>query len=392
MAVPMSDVPPALLDDLYRGVVDDDQGLACALDRIQSLFACRAASLLSIDPRSPPADVALTSGVLTEYLAQYRRQFAAIDPAPALFARLRVGTASTTDRIMSDEARRNDVFANEFFLPIGFVETMGGNLFSDQPRFAMIGLLRGKDRLQFDDEDIARLERLMPHLSRALQLRRTFFQLDAANAGLRAVLDRLHAGIVVLRTDGTASFVNAAMRAMVRHADGLSLDRGGCPLPAGLAARRRFDRLRQDVLKGGAGGMLSVPRPSAQRDFVMLVAPAPSTLPYISSGPGGSDVLVIVHDPATRSRTSEDILQEGLNLPAGAARLVAALAADDDLKSFAEREGVTIHTARFHLRTALTRTGARSQVALVRLAIRLLRDVSFSEQADGSAAAPPPNR
>lgn len=376
----MSDVPPPILDDLYRGVSDDD-GLARALDGIQSLFACRAASLLSIDPRSPPADVALTSGVFTEHLAQYRRQFAAIDPAPALFARLPVGTASTTDRIMSHEARRKDVFANEFFLPLGFVETMGGNLFSEHPRFAMIGLLRGRDRLEFDEADIGRLERLMPHLARALQLRRTFFQLEATNAGLRAVLDRLHAGVVLLRSDGIATFVNDAMRVMVRSADGLSLSRSGCPLPAGLAARRRFNRLRHDVMTGGAGGVLSVPRPSARRDFVVLVAPVPSTFPYISTGPREGNVLVIVHDPATRSRTSEEVLREGLNLPMGAARLLAALAADDDLKSFAEREGVTIHTARFHLRTALARTGTRSQAGLVRIAVRLLRDVAFSDRA-----------
>jgi DNA-binding CsgD family transcriptional regulator len=54
------------------------------------------------------------------------------------------------------------------------------------------------------------------------------------------------------------------------------------------------------------------------------------------------------------------------------------LAADDDLKSYAERERLTIHTARFHLRRALEWTGARTQAELVRLAVRLLRDVALS--------------
>jgi hypothetical protein len=81
-----------------------------------------------------------------------------------------------------------------------------------------------------------------------------------------------------------------------------------------------------------------------------------------------------VHDPACKPTADADILQQGLGVPRGAARLVAALAADDDLKSFAEREGITIHTVRFHLRTALARTGARTQAELVRLAVRMLRD------------------
>ena len=60
--------------------------------------------------------------------------------------------------------------------------------------------------------------------------------------------------------------------------------------------------------------------------------------------------------------------------------LVAALAADDNLKAFAAREGVTIHTARFHLRTALTRTGTKTQSDLVHSAARLLRDMALRGQ------------
>ena len=77
----------------------------------------------------------------------------------------------------------------------------------------------------------------------------------------------------------------------------------------------------------------------------------------------------------SRPRQAEEILQTGLGLTPGAARLVAALAADDDLQAFAVREGVTIHTARFHLRTALERTGAGTQAGLVKLVVRLLTDL-----------------
>jgi len=71
----------------------------------------------------------------------------------------------------------------------------------------------------------------------------------------------------------------------------------------------------------------------------------------------------------------------------GVAKGVAALAADDDLKSFAEGEGITIHTARFHLRTALARTGAKTQAELVRLAVRLLRDFALAEPNPGEAGS-----
>jgi DNA-binding FadR family transcriptional regulator len=116
----------------------------------------------------------------------------------------------------------------------------------------------------------------------------------------------------------------------------------------------------------------------------VLVSPAPSTLNDFSlDRHGRTSVLLMVHDPESRPQATSEILEKSLGIPPGAARLVAALAADDDLKSFAEREGVTIHTARFHLRTALTRTGTRTQLELVRLAVRLLRD--FALRADRGA-------
>ena len=106
----------------------------------------------------------------------------------------------------------------------------------------------------------------------------------------------------------------------------------------------------------------------------MLVAPSPLTEGGWESS-GRSSVLVLVHDPASRPVASADLLRDGLGLPPAAARLVAALAGNDDLRSFAARESITIHTARFHLRTALNRTGARTQAELVRVAVRLLRDL-----------------
>jgi hypothetical protein len=175
------------------------------------------------------------------------------------------------------------------------------------------------------------------------------------------------------------------MRAIARRGDGLGLDRRGRLVPASVDARIRLDALLEAVAQGGAGGTLALPRSSGARPYAVLVAPAPSSLVQAQAAPwapwarlGSVYALVVVHDPAKTRMADPDILRRALDLPMGAARLVAALAAEDDLKSFAEREGVTIHTVRFHLRRALERTGARNQAELVRLAVRMLRDFGLS--------------
>ena len=173
-------------------------------------------------------------------------------------------------------------------------------------------------------------------------------------------------------------FTNAAFAAIIRRADGLSLDRNGRLNAASADARRRLGLLIDDVARGGAGGIVTVPRPGVALPYAVLVARSPSRSVHGSFTKGTSPaVAILVHDPDSRSSAPEEILAKGLGLTRSASRLVAALAGDHDLRSFAETEGVTIHTARFHLRTALSRTGARTQAELVRLAVRLLRDIDL---------------
>ncbi len=137
------------------------------------------------------------------------------------------------------------------------------------------------------------------------------------------------------------------MQEIARSGDGLTLDREGQPFPASLDARRRLARLVEAVRRGGPGGTLTVPRRQGTRPYAVLVAPwAWPRSDDLAKQVSRTGVLVLVHEPGTRP-TVAAILKECLGLTEGAARLVAALAGEDDLKSFAAREGITIHTARF---------------------------------------------
>lgn len=366
-----------LFNALYLGATADSE-LYRALGMLSERFHCRATALLSLNSSNPAADVAISTGAFDEAARRrYAADFAALDPAPAAFARLSMGRASTTDRILSGHIHRKSPFLHEFFRPLGLTETLGGRLRTDTGRFELIGLQRGDDRARFDDAEIADLERVMPHISRALQIRRAFRGLQDKLLGLEAAVERLPAGVALLDGKSSALFVNHAMAAIASCDDGLVLDRKGSPIATASDARRRMAELVNDVTKGGAGGVFRVPRPSGLPSYAALVAPWPeSGLPRAREGTRG--VLVIIHDPAaSQTLAPPDVLQAALGLPKGAAQLVAAMVADYDLKRFAEREGITIHTARFHLRTALQRTGTRNQADLVRLAVRLLRDFAL---------------
>lgn len=374
----VNDAEERFLDALYRGVTDAEQ-FEHALNLIQVMFGCRSAALVMVDAQLPRANFVSASGVLRDHIQLYLEKYSQLDPVPSRFLSLPAGTAIGMNQLFSPEQLAADRFYNEFFVPIGFIESIGGPLYSEQGNFAMIAIMRGAERGPFDDGDIAHLERLMPHIARALQLRRTVFRIDSKNVGLQATLDRLRPGLALLTGNGATEFVNAALRGMAQRGDGFTLGHNDQLLPGNIDARRRLDALLADVATGGGGGVVAVPR-SGVRDYVMLVAPSPSSslqTEWERRGPRGA--IVIVHDPEEEDGDTSEMLEQGLRLTRGAARLTAALAAQQDLKSFAEAEGVTIHTARFHLRSALARTGAKTQAELVGIAVRLLRDFALAE-------------
>ena len=366
-----------LLDAIYRGAVDN-AAFAMALEKIGRRYRCNGTAMVVFDMQVDGAGLVLTTGAWDADTTLGYSRFAAADPAPAAFARLRQGTASPPGRMFDATFMRGDLFANEFFVPRGFRETMGATLFFDKSRFSLLGLHRGEDRGEFEDDEIADLERILPHLTRAFQLRRSFIGLQARNSVLEDAIERLQAGVVLLGPDGVVILANRAARRVFDRNDGFAPDRSKRLVLAGLDARKRLDALLADATSGGAGGTLAVNRTGRQQGYAVLVSPVPANLSVEGMGIGDRPAcLLLVHDPDGRPADAAGTLKEALGLTPAAARLVAALVGDDDLKKHAAREGITIHTARFHLHAALARTGTRTQAELVRIAVRLLRDVGL---------------
>ena len=204
------------LDTLYLGVRERD-GFESSLDLLCGLFDVPSAALLDFDAARPEVSAHASVGLFSgETLQRYQRDFSTIDPAPPAFITRPAGTAIPTYRLLPGEKRKPGIFFGEFFRPLGLEECLGGTIASAKGRFAMVGMHRTPDRKPFDDADIARLEALMRHLARALQLRRSFLTLERTAGALSEVCDRLAAGVVTLDEQGRSLFVNAAARGVCR--------------------------------------------------------------------------------------------------------------------------------------------------------------------------------
>ncbi len=140
--------------------------------------------------------------------------------------------------------------------------------------------------------------------------------------------------MIVLGDDGKALFVNAAMRAIADRRDGPTLDRNGRPRPAQVGGAGPAERADKRCNRGQTRrhGDRSARSSGAGLSRAGVATGRVAAVTALGQRPPPA-AIVLVHDPDSRPRQAEDILQVGLGLTPGAARLVAALAADDDLKA-----------------------------------------------------------
>ncbi len=381
-----ADLELKIVEAIYRGACDQGE-LVRAMELIARSFDSPGAFLGELDQAAPEAQFTIgVRNVDTAFFAQYA-SYAQVDPGPRAFVALTTSTASTTDMMFSPEMRRGNVFLNEFFRPNGIDGTLGGPVLSSAGRFALVGINHGANQTSFDANDVARLQRLMPHLKQALQMRRLFLQSELRSQALSSVVERNRTGLVGLSAKGEVLFVNDAARAVATAQDGLALDRHGRLLVNDKSAAKRMASLEADVVRGGAGGLARIPRRSGRPAFLVVVSPLRAgSSPLLGVQ---SNILIAIHDPEQRTAATVDLVRDLLQLSTGAAKVVKALLDGIDLKDYADEANISINTVKFHLKAAFAKTGARSQADLVRKALLALKDLEphFPDRSVGDVGA-----
>lgn len=215
------------------------------------------------------------------------------------------------------------------------------------------------DRIAIDE---ARLAIVADHLRRALGLRQALHHSESINAAMRKSLDSFDVGIahidmeaVVLQRN--ASFERLVLGSAATIADGRLVFR---------------DMERQDALHAYLSDALRAHR--SEDEPKLDIDTATGTYiqfrrSKIGRGPfsGGNCVFLVVAAETRRARvTPSPGLLEKHGLTTAEVRLIGALTSGQTLKKYAQEAGISIHTARSHLKKIYYKTGLSSQTGLIR--------------------------
>ncbi len=354
---------PSLLstEQIYESLFDDE-AFARLPDLLARTVGARSA-VLAWRYRDGGTQVLHHNGYFTDTaFADYSANYADDDPwIPVAYRPGRMNTAIRMDEEIDALSVRRTAFYNDWLRGLGD-DTLHclGAATTMRAGEGIIGLHRGAATTgAFTEAEAARLEGVLPHVSRVFVLRGRLAAVERQTHSIQSALDATGMAMVVLDATGRVRMTNRAGDAALENGGWLDYGANGV-----LAARPMLAKsvaLATRPADPGASAVLLT-----RYDGVQVVA---NVIPFISIAPRRDAMIVFQPpvDPAVR-RT---MLRQLFGLTAAEVEIALLLAEGIALPAIATRRGTTVETVRSQLREVRQKTGCSRQAELVALLNRL---------------------
>ncbi|WP_420636663.1 helix-turn-helix transcriptional regulator [Candidatus Palauibacter sp.] len=230
-------------------------------------------------------------------------------------------------------------------------------------------------------DQIRDIRRLAPHIRHFVRVRRLMEDAEALGASLAELLENRQSGIIQLDRRGRILEANDQARALLLRGDGLRDKKGSltAEVPAeDVELRRLLAAVLPLYGTQGAGGSMKITRPGAGTPLVLEIHPVGGMRTDYRAWQVGALVLIV--DPASRSRIDPALAAAALGLTPAESRVAVALAAGRTVAEISRALGVAEGTVRVHLKHSYRKLGITGQTELARriLSLEAIRGSSRS--------------
>ena len=239
-------------------------------------------------------------------------------------------------------------------------------------RVASVAFYRSARLGPFQEENVAVIRYLSPHMERAYRLHAELVSSRQRNAGLVAVLNLLSTGVILLGPSTRIVSMNRSAEQLMAQNDGLGVRK--MTLEAKCAGENtRLTKLIADAIAtsegigASAGGAAIVSR-RALPPLQVLVSPVRG---WDLDEVHRVRAAVFITDPASRARPSGDALRSVFKLTGAECRLAMLLADGHAPPDISAMVGVTRNTLKSQLASIYRKTGTTRQSQLVRLLLQI---------------------
>ncbi len=354
-----------LIAAVYDAAVDDDafSRLAGSIGRA---FDSDSVVVWNVDHGRVASSPSITFS--ESYVAPYHEYYHRLDPWFAFSSRWPALTTRLSDDILPECAFRETEFYVDFSRQVGACHAALSSFFIARDHLGCINVMRPQDARAFDEPDRRALDRLLPHLQRALQIRYRLGGENVSGIGCSA-LDALAFGALVCDGEGHVLFANATAESLANSRTVLRL--GDCLHGVSLRGReqtRRLAGLISDAASGGSGGGL---RASAEDGPALFILVTPLPRRFGDNGDTHGLVLVALRAATDGPGAAASVLGTMFGLTPAETELTFALFSGRSLAEIMTDKSIAESTVRTQLTRVLHKTDCRNQRELANLLGRL---------------------
>jgi DNA-binding CsgD family transcriptional regulator len=249
-------------------------------------------------------------------------------------------------------------------------------------RFEAVSIWRPPEDGPMNEDSIALLELLLPHLRQALEIHRILNVTQKLLAGAEAMADASPTAAFLLTRRGLVIHSNAAARSLLQQAsDVLAIHEGVLTAKQAHSRTRMQELLSSATLSSltsaqtGQARALALPRGYGKQPLQLMASPLPSDrrLPLDRNGGNEAELLLLITDPERPASFPDDVLRELYRLTPAETDVANGLLLGYTLEEIAGLRRSAVATVRQQLKSVLHKTGTARQGDLVRLLMTLPR-------------------
>jgi DNA-binding CsgD family transcriptional regulator/PAS domain-containing protein len=353
---------PDIVDGIYEAALDP-AAWPSALRSLSKTLHGSLAGIFFFDP--------VNGRLLQDYSSElpqrdaYLTDYAAMDPRNAFGTGKMAGVTFTDSAFIEKDETIRHPFYQEYLLPNDMGHVGAHVLRNDREGIAGVAVQRPWRQSVFGSRELELLERLAPHLNRALRLNERVRQVGPRAAGWSMdLLAKLPYGLVVFGASSKPLFVNDAAERILTEGDGLRLTAQGLNAAHPWLSHRLSQAIAEARSAGGSA--LSVRRPSGAPDWLLVLTRIRAeTSPFATQGSTG--VAIHILDRCDRPSMSLPRLGQLFDLSPAEARVAAALAAGRSPAQIAMAAGVRASTVKTQIEKVMLKTETGDRMALLRL-------------------------
>ena len=347
-----------------------------ALESITKFTHSSSAALMYQDNELESAGDAYTYNISAETSAKHKAY--GVDPNFQIMSEsVPLGKAAAIDHVIQDRKELEYIYGEEFnnLLAEADMYYLGGALlYMDDVRIAAIGLQRKRSMGCWSKPQIEKLNVLIPHLQRALNIQKEFARLHTSEQALHKGLDKLIMGLILFDKELRPIYVNPVARSILEYHPAISMVNDKICTHSNKQTKKIHDALvlavspdqhLQDNLQ--ASFSIGLRHPDYQSPLPVLISHAQGILDGFESDGHHAHAVMCFSDPDKMLPLVADELAGVYKLTPAEAQVAVSIANGISPCDIASSNDVAVSTVRSQLKAVYSKVGVNSQAELTKV-------------------------